>query len=293
MRELIATATAQLADAGVASPRVDAALLAEYVFGIPALEVGLADTPQDAALVARYQELVARRARREPLQHILGRAHFYGLELTVGSGVFIPRPETEQLAEIAIQATRDAIARGVEHPIVVDACAGSGALGLAIAREVPAARVIAIEMYPQAVEFLRANVGAIDPRVEIIQSDATRMEVLESKLDQPGCVDVFVSNPPYVPTGHATDSETRADPLAAVFAADTGMAVIKPMARVAAHWLAPGGFFGVEHDETTQSRVTQAVSATKAFTNIQERHDLAGRPRFVTATRMKAGRSAT
>ncbi|WP_245797299.1 peptide chain release factor N(5)-glutamine methyltransferase [Corynebacterium aquilae] len=281
----MAKAAATLAEAGVASPSVDAGILAEQAFGIDRLALSFADAPQEPAQLRRFEQMVARRAQREPLQHILGYAPFYGLEFSVGPGVFIPRPETESLVEMAVQAARRAIAAGVAHPVIVDACAGSGAVGVTLAHQVPEARVVCIELHDEALVFLERNASRLAP-VEIVQADATDVGVLDAVLPQRECVDVFVSNPPYVPVGQATDVETATDPATAVFASDGGMAIIDPLVQVAATWLKPGGFFAVEHDDSTQSRVVEAVRSGGCFVDVRGCSDLAGRPRFVAASKI-------
>jgi len=281
----LARAAARLAEAGVGSPRADAELLAAFVLGVPrgALAlVGWFTTDQ----LRRFEELVDRRAKRVPLQHLTGTAGFGHLELAVGPGVFIPRPETELLAEWATTTLRRESTVG-DSPVVVDLCSGTGALALELAHVVPGARVYAVERSPAALEWLRHNVeartAAGDTPVTVVAGDATDPSVLAG-LD--GRVDLVVCNPPYVPDGAAVPAEVAGgDPATAVFAGPDGLAVIRPLiARVAA-LLRPGGWFGVEHDDAHAEAVPALLRADGRFTRITDHRDLAGRPRFCTAQR--------
>ena len=155
----VAQATQRLADAGVPSPRTDAEELAAFVHGVKRGELhGVKDSDFDA----RYWEVIARREAREPLQHITGRAYFRYLELQVGPGVFVPRPETESVVGWAIDAVR---AMDVVEPCIVDLCTGSGAIALALAQEVPRSRVYAVELSEDALTWTRKNMEG--SRVEL------------------------------------------------------------------------------------------------------------------------------
>src|SRR5699024_6685579 len=191
LRELVQAATAVLTGAGVPSPGVDARALAAHVLGTDRLD--LVDPPEPGPqFMSRYAELVERRRRREPLQHITGRAPFRYLELTVWPGVFVPRPETELVAEAAIEAARGYGSR----PLVVDLCSGSGAIALALAQEVPGAQVVAVELGEQPVRAITENAGRLGLQVQVVQADATAATTL---ADLAGAVDVVVANPPYIP----------------------------------------------------------------------------------------------
>ncbi len=182
----VAQATQRLADAGVPSPRTDAEELAAFVHGVKRGEL---HTVKDTDFDARYWEVIARREAREPLQHITGRAYFRYLELQVGPGVFVPRPETESVVGWAIDAVR---AMDVVEPCIVDLCTGSGAIALALAQEVPRSRVYAVELSEDALRWTRKNMEG--SRVELRQGDA-----LTAFPDLDGQVDLVVSNPPYIP----------------------------------------------------------------------------------------------
>jgi len=279
--EVLAAAAAALARAGVASPRVDAELLAAAVLGVPRGRLAVLDEfPPDA--LARFDELVARRAAREPLQHLIGVAGFRYLELAVGPGVFVPRPETELLAGWGI-----AQARGLPTPTVVDLCAGSGAIALAVAHEVPAARVVAVEADPAALRWLRRNAearaAAGDRPIEVVAADVTAPELLAELVGQ---VDVLLCNPPYVPEGTPVPPEVAEhDPPQAVFAGADGLAVIRPVVARAGALLRSGGVVGIEHDETHAVTVPELLTADGRFGEVTGHRDLTGRPRFATARR--------
>jgi release factor glutamine methyltransferase len=274
--EAVARAAGTLAAAGVASPRADAELLAAHVLGISRGRLALAGGFDPAGL-ARFEELVARRAARVPLQHLTGTVGFGRLELVVGPGAFVPRPETELLAQWAA---------GVGGEVVVDLCSGTGALALSIAHELPAARVYAVEQSPAALEWLRRNAAdraaAGDRPVELVAGDATGPAVL---ADLDGTVDLVVCNPPYVPERVPVPPEVAEhDPPAAVFAGPDGLAVIRPVVARAAALLRPGGWFGLEHDQSHGEPVSRLLG--QRFTDIDDHRDLAGRPRYVTARRV-------
>ncbi|HZN19677.1 MAG TPA: peptide chain release factor N(5)-glutamine methyltransferase [Micromonosporaceae bacterium] len=278
---VIARAASVLREAGVAAPRADAELLAAHVLGVPRSRLVLAGGLTGARLAA-FDQLVALRARRVPLQHLLGSAGFRRLELAVGPGVFIPRPETELLVEWGLEVLRD-----LGGPCVVDLCAGAGAVALAVAQEGPPGRVYAVERAPAALAWLRRNaavrVAAGDPPVEVVAGDATDPATL-STLD--GQVDLVLCNPPYVPAGTQVDAEVSDhDPADAVFAGPDGLAVIRPVVARVAALLRPGGRVGIEHDDSHGEAVPALLRADGRFDDVRDHADLAGRPRFATARR--------
>jgi release factor glutamine methyltransferase len=277
----VARAARRLAAAGVPSPRADAELLAAHLLGISRGRLALAP-PLSPAKLAELDQLVTRRAQRVPLQHLTGTAGFARLELAVGPGVFVPRPETELLAQWAVQTA----GRLGDTPTIVDLGSGSGALALAIAHELPAARVYAVERAPAALRWLRRNAaaraGAGDRPVRVLAGDATDPAVL---ADLAGGVDLVVSNPPYVPAGVAVSPEVgRHDPAEAVFAGPDGLAVIRPLLVRAAALLRPGGWLGMEHDDSQAAALPPLLD--RWFTEVTDHRDLAGRPRFLTARRL-------
>ncbi|MFY1673014.1 N5-glutamine methyltransferase family protein [Plantactinospora sp. WMMB334] len=314
----IAAATSALARAGVGLARIEAELLLAYVLGVSRGGLALAG-PVTPAQQARLRDLVDRRARHEPLQHLLGTAAFRYLELAVGPGVFIPRPETELLAGWGVEQARRAGAGapvvdpagpldidpagaldvdpagaldvGPGGALVVDLCSGSGAIALAVAAEVPGARVIAVERAAPALDWLRRNAAdrtaAGDRPVEVVAGDVTDPELL---ADLAGRVDVLLCNPPYVPDGTPVPAEVAEhDPAEAVFGGRDGLAVIRPVLDRAARLLRPGGALGIEHDDTHGTAVPELLRADGRFVGIADHPDLVGRPRFTTARRADAG----
>lgn len=272
---LAAAATARLAEAGVPSARFDAEVLLAEALGIDRGRIPIADeaTPEQAAA---YEALLARRAAREPLQHILGRAYFGPLTLAVGPGVFVPRPETELLA---VWAARQ-VGRGAA---VVDLCAGSGALGLYLAATVPDSRVVLVERDPAALDYLRRNAdaAALAGSATVLDADV-RDPALPARLAELlGTVDLVVSNPPYVPEGAELDREAAADPAVALFSGADGLDLIRDLAPLAARLLAAGGAVGVEHDDSNGAGTAEQLRAA-GFGGVAEHRDLAGRPRYVT-----------
>jgi release factor-specific protein-(glutamine-N5) methyltransferase len=277
-----------LAAAGIGSARAEAELLTAYVLGVPRGRLALADD-LDVDQVGRLDGLTRRRAGREPLQHLTGRAGFRHLELSVGPGVFVPRPETELLAGWGVEQ-----ARGLPAPVVVDLCSGSGAIALAVAQELPGARVVAVERSPAALAWLRRNAAerarAGDRPIEVVEADVTAPDLL---ADLVGRVDVLLCNPPYVPDAVVVPPEVAGhDPAEAVFGGADGLAVIRPVVTRAAALLRPGGAFGVEHDDTHGSAVPGLLAEAGGFGDVAEHRDLAGRPRFATASRRADGQDA-
>ena len=271
----LAEAAARLAEAGVASPRVDAELLAAHTLGVGRGRLLLIDTLRGDEL-RRFGELVAERARRIPLQYLLGTAAFRHLELAVGPGVFVPRPETELLAGWGI-------ARTVPGATVVDLCSGTGAIALSVADEAEPGRVFAVERSPAALAYLRRN--AVDfPSVRVVPGDVNDPELL---VECRGGVDVLLCNPPYVPDGTAVPPEVSDhDPAEAVFGGADGLVLIRPVIALAAALLRPGGAVGIEHDDVHAEAVPELLRADGRFADVAAHEDLAGRPRYATARRV-------
>jgi release factor glutamine methyltransferase len=272
-REVLAGATQRLRGAGVPSPEHDAAELLAYVLGTERSRLPLVEAvPPDA--VERYDALVARRARREPLQHLTGEAFFRHVRLEVGPGVFTPRPETELLAGWAVDE-----ARTRTEPVVVDLCTGSGAIARAVADEVPAARVHAVELDERAYRWAERNLAGTG--VDLRQGDfATAFD------DLAGDVDVVVCNPPYVPleAWESVAPEARDhDPHLALFSGADGLDAIRVLAVRAAVLLGPGGVLGVEHADVQGDAVPAVLADTGRWGDVRDHRDLAGRPRFTTA----------
>jgi release factor glutamine methyltransferase len=281
LRVAVLEAERALAAAGVASPRVDAEILAAHVVGVERgrlLMVPLVD-PE---VVDVYAALVARRAAREPLQHLLGTAVLGPVEVAVGPGVFVPRPETELLLEWGL-----ARLAGRPAPVVVDLCTGSGALALAFAAARPDAQVHAVEADPGALEWARRNAathaaaGATPVTVHAADVRWTDPLVeLETK------VDLVVCNPPYVPDGTPVPPEVADwDPPHAVFGGPDGLEIVRAVITTAAGLLRHGGHLAIEHDDTHGESAPALLARRKVFTDVADHADLTGRPRFVTARR--------
>jgi release factor glutamine methyltransferase len=189
--------------------------------------------------------------------------------------VFIPRPETESMLQWATAQPLP------PAPVIVDLCAGSGALAVALARRWPAARVVAVDDSAEAMDFARRN--AAGTAVELCHGDVTDLELLTG-LD--GGVDMLVANPPYIPDGAELEPEVADhDPHHALFGGPDGMTVIAAIVRLAGRWLVPGGRLAIEHDDTTSAATVELIEAAGLFDDIVPRRDLTDRPRFVTAKR--------
>ncbi|KQZ82185.1 protein-(glutamine-N5) methyltransferase, release factor-specific [Microbacterium sp. Root166] len=279
---VVRLAAARLADAGVPDSDVDAELLAAFVLAtgrgaVQAAAVrGDVITPDDAA---RLEVLVTRRATREPLQHITGLAPFRHLELRVGPGVFVPRPETEMVAQLAIDALRAAAS---PSPIAVDLGTGSGAIALAMATEVPHARVFAAENSVDAFVWTKENFarsGADNAELAFID-----LEHAFPELD--GTVSVVASNPPYVPDAAIPrDPEVRFfDPPAALYGGEDGLDVVRILSRVGLRLAHPGGTIVIEHGEW-QGEAIRGILAADGWHAASTHPDLTMRDRATTALR--------
>ncbi|MGH3096583.1 MAG: peptide chain release factor N(5)-glutamine methyltransferase [Streptosporangiales bacterium] len=273
VREQVGDATRRLTAAGVASPRTDAEILAANVLDVPRARVALAGG-FTSAQAAAYGSLVERRAAGEPLQHITGVAGFRRLELAVGPGVFVPRPETEVLVDWALA---DLQGRG-GAPVVVDLCTGTGAVALAIATEHPSASVHAVESADEAYAWARHNLA--DAPVRLHHADAASCL---AELD--AGVDLVVANPPYVPAGTQLPPEVRHDPAAALFAGADGLDGVRTVAHTASRLLRPGGALACEHDALHGESAPAVLASLPYWERVEDHRDLAGRPRFVTAYR--------
>jgi release factor glutamine methyltransferase len=309
----IALAAARLADSGVESPRAEAELIAAHVHGVRRTEL---HTVPDASFDARFWEGVGRRAAREPLQHITGRAYFRYLELEVGPGVFVPRPETEVMTGWAIDRLRE---MDVAEPVVVDLGTGSGAIALAIAQEVPRARVHAVEADPIARGWTEKNVARVASaarytrgRVTLHSADFTRPDFTGADLTRadftrpdltgadfagpgitpPGTLgelagqaDLVISNPPYIPLGATVPPEVgEYDPPAALWGGADGLDAIRAVERAARRLLRLGGMIAVEHGAPQGAAVYWVFCEEAGWRDTRNHKDLARRDRFVTAT---------
>jgi release factor glutamine methyltransferase len=278
----IAVATVRLAEAGVDSPRTDAELIAAHVHG-----VGRGELHQvcDADFDPRFWDDIARREAREPLQHITGLAYFRFLELEVGPGVFVPRPETEVMTGWAISRLRE---MDVAEPVVVDLGTGSAAIALAIAQEVPRARVHAVEADPLARHWAQRNIArcagtAPHTRGRVVLHAGDFACALPA-FD--GDVDLVISNPPYIPVGATVPPEVAEyDPAGALWGGQDGLDAVRVIEGVAGRLLRADGLVAVEHGAPQGAAVYWIFAEERGWRDTRNHKDLAGRDRFVTARR--------
>lgn len=281
LRPVVREAERILTMAGVASPRTDAELLAAHVLDTERTRLPLIPLV-DSPVVDRLRELVRQRAARVPLQHLTGSTALGAITVSVGPGVFVPRPETELLLVWGLAALDR-----VDAPVVVDLCTGSGALALAVAAARPDALVHAVDNDAGALAWARRNAdlraAAGDTSIVVGCADVTLATTL-AELD--GSVHLVLCNPPYVPAGTVLPPEVaHHDPPAAVFAGPDGLAVIRGAVSTAARLLRPGGALAIEHDDSHGSSVPALLRALSVFAEVEDHRDLAGRPRFATARR--------
>ena len=282
LRTAVRSATERLAAAGVNSPEHDARALAVHVLGLARLSDLLMVDELLPEQATAYDELVARRAERVPLQHLTGSVGFRRIELEVGPGVFVPRPETESVVQWAVDALA---AEGRTRPLCVDLCAGSGTIAFALANEVPGAVVHAVERDADALAWTRRNaanrVAAGDPEVQLHLSSAE-----DALPDLDGTVDLVISNPPYVATTevHVPDPEVvDHDPGIALWAGEDGLDVIRLVEQAARRLLRPGGLLVVEHSDRHGRTAPALLEQAGGWSEVQDHRDQVGRDRFVTA----------
>ncbi|MEX2541066.1 MAG: peptide chain release factor N(5)-glutamine methyltransferase [Trueperaceae bacterium] len=266
----------RLTRAGVASPEAEAWQLIEAVTGES--RGRLLMEPRNLSL-AEHRNLgdwTARRELREPLQLILGRAHFYGLGLGLEPGVLIPRPETERLAELALR-----MLRGVPSPRVLDVGTGAGALALAIKSERPDARVMASDVSAIALAVSARNAAELGLEIEVEGSDLLAAKPVAGFAAE---AHALVSNPPYLPDGdrETAQPEVRWDPEGALYAGADGLAVFRRLLSQAASVCSPGTLLLVELDPRN---VEAAANEAAGWSSARVHEDLAGRRRFLELRR--------
>ena len=279
LRDLVEHAAERFESVGLHSALVDAELLAGHILGLNRGEVqaqmivGASVTESQAQQITT---LYGRRIAREPLQHITGTAYFRNLELSVGRGVFIPRPETEFVAQLAIDALKSA---KQSEPIAVDLGTGSGAIALAMATEVSTARVFAVEKSLDALPFTKQNFAKYGANATLIQGD-----LADAFAELNGQVSVVASNPPYIPAAAIPrDVEVHLyDPDLALYGGDDGMDVIHLVSATAKRLLVEGGALIIEHADSQSVQVCQLLLAD-GWREVQAHQDLTGRDRAVTA----------
>lgn len=280
--EVVSELAERFGRAGIASAVADAELIVGFVTGWTRGEVAakaFVGTELAPEQLARVSEIATRREAREPLQHITGLAPFRHLVLEVGRGVLVPRPETELVAQLAIDALMQVPS---PSPCAVDLGTGSGALALSLATEVPHARVVAVEQFDEAVAWAEKNFARLgDGRVDLVHADATHAL---RELD--GTVDVVVTNPPYIPDAEKpVDPEVSGyDPESALFGGPDGLRDIRAFMATASRLLRPGGVLVLEHGDA-QGALVRDIAAEAGFRGITTHTDLLHRERALTAIR--------
>jgi len=278
-KEFLRGGKEQLSAAGFAD--VEAEILLAHTLGISRMDLhnpltvenALAAIGDMAIVEETFWKLLDRRCAHEPLQYLTGVAYFRHLEIKVGPGVLVPRPESELLVE-SVLTYIEKLSGAVS---VVDLGSGSGALALAIATEAPHTHVIAVEKSPEAIYWLKENVSFIDEKVRILESDVA------TALDGVKC-DVVIANPPYVPDSQELPRDVAEhEPAIALFGGADGMKAPRLFISTASRLLKEGGFLAIEHHEEQGPAIADVLSAD--FTDILLHQDLTGRPRFTTAVR--------
>lgn len=315
VRDMLVDAERRLAGVGIPSPPVDAAEIMAFALGTTRNRLFLQDevTPEQRVHI---EQLLTRRLTRTPLQHLLGSTGFRHIEVEVGPGVFIPRPETELVTEAAV---RELALQPVGERIAVDLCAGSGAIAISLGLEVEGSRIHAVELSDEAIGWTRRNVdshqsrlSAVGSGVEVVHDDVAVVADAGHALSRlAGRVAVVIANPPYIPD-HMIPREPEVrdhEPAMALYGGDDGLDVVRALLRTAAILLRPDGLLVIEHadvqgsaagprgvpgvvtamtvDGTLATQVPLPVGA-KVFRSVTDRIDLNGLPRFTLARRVPA-----
>jgi len=278
-KEFLRGGKEQLAAAGF--PEVEAEILLAHTLGISRMDLHNPLTVENAltaigdmtVVEETFWKLLDRRCAHEPLQYLTGVAYFRHLEIKVGPGVLVPRPESELLVE-SVLTHIEKLSGAVS---VIDLGSGSGALALAIATEAPQTHVIAVEKSPNAIYWLKENVSFIDEKVRIVESDVS------TALEGVKC-DVVIANPPYVPDSQELPKDVAEhEPAIALFGGVNGMKIPRLFISAASRLLKAGGFLAIEHHEDQGPEIAGVLISD--FTDILLHQDLTGRPRFTTAVR--------
>lgn len=291
VRSTLIDATQRLSASGIESARTDAELLLCHVLGVSRTHLlTMSDVTREQRM--KFEGLLSKRMSRHPLQHLTGIAPFRYLELEIGPGALVPRPETEIVVEAAIRYLRT-LPLGAR---VLDLCSGAAPIAIAIATEVPGSVVIGIEKFAEAQQWARRNLAKYAERIaevgsslELVDGDVTDAALFAQFAES---IDVVISNPPYIPDGMVPrDPEVALhDPKPALFGGADGLQVIRPLLDGAATVLKPGGMLVVEHadaqgDAAGDAGVPAVVRAHAAFVDVADHQDLTGRPRYTTAVR--------
>ncbi len=297
----LGSATLLLETAGVETPRLDAECLLAYVLGRPRWQLTVNSSDRlGTGEFARFLALLQRREGREPLAYILGEREFWSLQLRVTSDVLIPRPETETLVETALKVWGDGTASrepraasGNKHaltgrPVIVDLCTGTGAVAIALAREIPTAHVFATDISAQALRIAERNIAAyaLSDRIQCLKGDLWR--AVNGHL--PAGADLVVANPPYINSGDLAGlmPEIRWEPRLALDGGSDGLRVIRDIIATTPDRLRVGGFLLLEIGDEQSASVLTLVEQDRRYEAAQAVPDLAGRPRVIVARRSTA-----
>jgi release factor glutamine methyltransferase len=291
IRDALGAATVQLSESGIESARVDSELLLCHVLDCDRTQLFILDSISEDQL-EEFIQFVAFRSARVPLQHLTGKAAFRRIEIAVGPGVLIPRPETELLVDKAIDFVRD-----VSEPVIVDLCSGSAAMSVSLAMEIVCSEVHALEFVEEAfawgqqtVRDHAAEIAMVGSTISLHRGDVRGCEERELK-SLAGKVDVIVANPPYIPSGAIPrDPEVfQYEPHEALFGGEDGMDFVGAIVSAAKVLLKPGGLVVIEHGdnqgEDGQPSVPRVLRESGVFASVRDHNDLAGRPRFTTGVR--------
>jgi release factor glutamine methyltransferase len=277
---LLKQSALQLSQAGVLSPDIDSELLAAHILGISRSELSVAialnsDFPEDK--IVAFSDAVSRREKREPLQHITGLAPFRQLELFVGIGVFTPRPETEQVVSFAIEKIAS-----LEQPIIVDLCAGSGAIALSFVTERADSTVFAVEKSEEAFEYLKQN----SKRYGLELAQLSHVDLQDCLPEMAAVADLVISNPPYIPSeAIPVDLEVQLhEPALALYGGADGLDVIRGILAKAKQLLRTGGLLVLEHADTQALSIRELLLA-EGWIDVESKKDLAGKDRMISATK--------
>ena len=279
IKAILRAAKAQLSESNISE--VDAEHLLAHILGLTrmdlhnpvVLEATLLGFSDQNILEEQFFDLLDRRLNFEPLQYLTGTAPFRHLDIQVGPGVLVPRPESELLVEAVLQHIKN-----LPQPVsVVDLGAGSGALSLAIATEAPASRVIAVEKSPEALVWLKKNVSHIAENVRVVEGDVADV-LLGIKCD------VVIANPPYIPQRQQLPRDVEAfEPHVALFGGPTGLEIPHMFIEAAARLLKPQGVLVIEHGEDQAEEIAKLLDVD--FSEVASHDDLVGRPRWSSAVR--------
>jgi release factor glutamine methyltransferase len=276
--ELLSESSSKLQKAGVTSAIVDAELIACFCLGISRSELAImvaTSQPFPAESIEHFQSALARRVARQPLQHITGTAPFRHLELKVGPGVFTPRPETEQVVGFALERISNSAST-----LIVDLCAGSGAIAISLATEISGSTVFAVEKSKEAFSYLRDNAASYG----LAEGNLRNEDLNDSLQDLDGQVDLVISNPPYIPDDAIPiDLEVQLhEPSMSLYGGVDGLDVVRQISGRALKLLKPGGLLVMEHADTQSSAISKLLLA-KGWIEIVTRADLAGKDRMISA----------